>query len=201
VPAQRFLVFEVERIIMVDSEGVLHEIERQASRRWLPIIGVEKAGIIAGIVDEEKPQRALEVGANIGYSTIVIASHMPDGSKLTTIEVNRALAQEAESNIRRAGLAERVSVLIGDALELIPNVEGPIDFAFLDAEKDEYGRYLTLIEPKLHPSSVVVADNVGSFPRAMGDYLNRVRRSRLYESRYISVGWDGFEVSRMLLPA
>jgi len=188
-------------MIMVRSESILHEIERQASRRWLPIIGVEKARIISRIVDREKPQRALEVGANIGYSAIVIASQMPDVSKLTTIEVNRALAREAESNIKRAGLAERVNVLIGDALELIPSIEGPIDFAFLDAEKDEYGRYLTLIEPKLRPGSVIVADNVGSYPHAMRGYLDRVRRSGLYESRYISVGWDGIEVSRMLQPA
>jgi predicted O-methyltransferase YrrM len=185
-------------MIMVGSEGVLHEIERQASRRRLPIIGVEKARIISRIVDGEKPQRALEVGANVGYSTIVIASQMPDGSKLTTIEVNRALAREAESNIKRAGMTDRVKILIGNALELIPGVEGPIDFAFLDAEKDEYGRYLTLIEPKLHTGSVIVADNVGSFPRAMSDYLEMVRRSGLYESKYISVGWDGLEVSRRL---
>lgn len=185
-------------MIMGSSEGVLREIERQASRRWLPIIGAEKAGIIAGIVEEEKPQLALEVGANIGYSAIVIANHMPNGSHLTTIEVNRELAREAEANIKRAGLARRVSVLVGDALELIPGVEGPIDFAFVDAEKDEYGRYLGLIEPKLHHGSVVVADNVGSFPRAMADYLERVRQSGLYESKYLSVGWDGIEVSRRL---
>jgi len=185
-------------MIMVSPEEVLHEIERKASRRWLPIIGAEKAGIIAGIVEEEKPQRALEVGANIGYSAIVIASHMPDGSHLTTMEVNPALAREAEANIMKAGLRGRVSILVGDALKLIPGVEGPIDFAFVDAEKDEYGRYLRLMEPKLRPGSVVVADNVGAFPRAMADYLERVRRSGLYESRYVSVGWDGIEVSRRL---
>jgi predicted O-methyltransferase YrrM len=183
---------------MIDLEGILKDIERQASRRWLPIIGAEKARIIAKIVGELKPRQALEVGANIGYSAIVIASHMLDNAHLTTIEINQALAREAEANIKKAGLTERVNVLVGDALELIPGVVGPIDFAFVDAEKDEYGRYLNLIEPKLHFDSVVVADNVGSFPRAMEDYLDRVRRSGLYESRYISVGWDGLEVSRRL---
>jgi len=183
---------------MSSPEAVLREIERQASRRWLPIIGREKAEIIAGIVEEERPKNALEVGANIGYSTIVIASHMPRDSHLTTMEINRSLAREAEANIRKAGLVDRISVLAGDALALIPGVEGPIDFAFVDAEKDEYGRYLALMEPKFSPGSVVIADNVGSFPRAMADYLGRVRRSGLYESRYISVGWDGIEVSRRL---
>lgn len=185
-------------MIMSGPEDVLREIERQASRRWLPIIGVEKAEIVARVVEEAKPMRALEVGANIGYSAIVIASHMPEGSHLTTIELDKAHAREAEANIKKAGLANRVSVLVGDALTLIPSVDGPIDLAFVDAEKDEYGRYLTLMEPKLHPGSVIIADNVGAFPRAMADYLDRVRRSGLYESRYVSVGWDGLEVSQRL---
>jgi predicted O-methyltransferase YrrM len=186
---------------MSGSVGVLREIERQASRRWLPIIGAEKAGIVAGVVDEAKPQWALEVGANIGYSAIVIASHMPEGSQLTTIEIDRAHAREAEANIKKAGLAMRVRVLVGDAIDLIPSVDCPIDLAFVDAEKSDYGRYLALMEPKLHPGSVIIADNVGAFPRAMADYLDRVRRSGLYESKYISVGWDGLEVSRRLSPA
>jgi caffeoyl-CoA O-methyltransferase len=185
-------------MIMVSPEGVLREIERQASKRWLPIIGAEKARIIAEIVEEEKPRLSLEVGTNVGYSAIVIGSHISENSHLTTIEINRELAREAKANIMRAGLADRVSILVGDALDLIQGVEGPIDLAFLDAEKNDYGRYLSLIEPKLHTGSVIVADNVGSFPRAMADYLERVRRTGLYESKYISVGWDGIEVSRRL---
>ena len=186
---------------MSSPEGVLREIERQASRRWLPIIGAEKAKIVTRVVDEAKPMQVLEVGTNIGYSAIVIASHMSEGSHLTTIELDKVHAREAEVNINKAGFAEKVSILVGDALTLIPSVDGPIDLAFVDAEKDEYGKYLTLIEPKLHPGSVIIADNVGAFPRAMADYLDRVRRSGLYESRYVSVGWDGIEVSRMLSPA
>ena len=198
--SQWFLASEVEGLIMSGSEGVLREIERQASRRWLPIIGAEKAGIVAEVVDEAKPRQALEVGANIGYSAIVIASHMPESSHLTTIEIDRAHAREAEVNIEKAGLTMRISVLVGDALKLIPTVDGPIDLVFVDAEKEEYGRYLALIEPKLHPGSVIIADNVGAFPHAMAGYLDRVRRSGLYASRYVSVGWDGLEVSRRLSP-
>jgi predicted O-methyltransferase YrrM len=201
VSSQWFLAFGVKGLIMSGPEDVLREIERQASRRWLPIIGAEKARIVAGVVEEAKPIRALEVGANIGYSAIVIASHMPEDSHLTTIEVDRAHAREAEANIKKARLAGRVSVLVGDALKLIPSVDGPIDLAFVDAEKDEYGRYLVLIEPKLRPGSVIIADNVCAFSRAMADYLDRVRRSGLYESRYVSVGCDGLEISRRLSPA
>ena len=177
---------------------VLREIERQAEPRHLPIIGVKKSRVLAGLVEEVKPIRALEVGACIGYSAFIIACHMNPGARLTTIEIDPDLARETEENLSKAGLAERVEVLNGNALNLIPTVEGPIDLAFMDAEKQEYGRYLQLIEPLLHTGSVVVADNAGSFARAMRGYLNHVRGSGMYESRYISVGWDGLEVSRRL---
>ena len=193
-----FLAYHEVFIAVTSSGKILHEIEKQASKRWLPIIGYKKAQIIADVVEEKKPHCSLEVGTNVGYSAIVIASHMPLDSCLITIEVNRDLAIEAEANIKKAGLSDRVKVLTGDALKLIPEIKSPIDFAFLDAEKDEYIRYLELIEPKLIPGSVVVADNVGAFPRAMAEYLERVRHSGLYESQYVSVGWDGIEVSRRL---
>ena len=176
--------------------AVLREIEAEALRRRLPIIGREKGRIIAHIVDEERPMRAIEVGTNIGYSAITIGSHMPAGSMLYTMEIDEDLAAEAVENIERAGLSDRISVLVGDALDLIPGVEGPVDLAFLDAEKDEYAEYLALIEPKLRPGALVVADNAGIFEHAMGEYLERVRRSGLYESRLVSLGWDGIEVSR-----
>jgi predicted O-methyltransferase YrrM len=176
---------------MAVVEAVLREIEARAVKRRLPIIGREKGRIIAVIVDEEKPTRVIEVGTNIGYSAITIGSHMPTGSVLYTMEIDEGLAAEAVENIARAGLSDRIRVLVGDALALIPGVEGPVDLAFVDAEKDEYAGYLTIIEPKLRPGALVVADNAGIFEHAMGDYLERVRCSGLYESRYVSVGWDG----------
>jgi predicted O-methyltransferase YrrM len=179
-------------------EVVLREIEKQASREWLPIIGAEKARIIAEIVKELNPRHALEVGTNIGYSGIVILSHMREGSHLTSIEVDSGYAKKAKENFRKAGLEDRVTVLTGDALTLIPTVKGQIDLAFIDAEKHEYGRYLQLMERKLTSGCIVIADNVGAFPLAMRDYLDHVRNSTLYESRYINLGWDGLEVSRKL---
>ncbi|MCX6642346.1 MAG: O-methyltransferase [Candidatus Bathyarchaeota archaeon] len=179
-------------------DAVLREIEKQASREWLPIIGADKARKIAEIVKEYNPMHALEVGTNIGYSGIVISSHMREGSHLTSIEVDPRYAKKAKENFQKAGLEDRVSVLIGDALILIPTVNGSIDFAFIDAEKHEYGRYLQLMEDKLTSGCVVIADNVGAFPNAMRDYLDHVRNSGLYESKYIQVGWDGIEVSRKL---
>jgi predicted O-methyltransferase YrrM len=193
-----FLVAENELLKMDHVEVVLREIEKQASREWLPIIGADKAQKIAEIVIEHDPMHALEIGTNIGYSGIVISSHMREGSHLTSIEIDPRYAKKAKENFRKAGLEDRVTILTGDALILIPTVNGSIDLAFIDAEKHEYGRYLQLMEGKLTSGCVVIADNVGAFPNAMRDYLDHVRNSGLYESKYIQVSWDGIEISRKL---
>ncbi len=78
---------------------------------------------------------------------------------------------------------------------MIPTLKGPFDFAFIDAEKSEYLRYLKLAEDKLCKGAVVFADNAGVFADQMGDYLDYVRNSGLYQSRYIQVGGDGVEIS------
>jgi predicted O-methyltransferase YrrM len=97
----------------------------------------------------------------------------------------------------RAKLNVNVRVLRGDALEHIPIVEGDIDMVFLDADKSEYREYLRLVEPKLHQWSVVVADNAGSFSRSMGGYLEYVRNSCRYESKYIACGWVGSKCEKI----
>jgi predicted O-methyltransferase YrrM len=123
---------------------------------------------------------------------------MREDARLTTIEIDARTSREALENIRRAALSDRITILTGDALALIPQIPAPLDFVFVDAEKVEYGNYLRLFEEKLHAGSIVVADNAGAYPTAMRDYLDRVRNSGHYESRFIPVGWDGLEVSRRL---
>jgi predicted O-methyltransferase YrrM len=78
---------------------------------------------------------------------------------------------------------------------MIPTLTGQLDFAFIDAEKSEYLQYLKLIEEKLCKVAVVFADNAGIFADQMGDYLDYVRNSGRYRSRYIQVGEDGIEIS------
>jgi predicted O-methyltransferase YrrM len=95
----------------------------------------------------------------------------------------------------RAEISPKVDVLVGDAKEVIPTLESIFDLVFIDAEKDEYIDYLRLIESKLHVGSVIVADNAGIFADQMKDYLEYVRSSHKYDSRYVQVGEDGLEIS------
>ncbi|MFH2109825.1 MAG: O-methyltransferase [Candidatus Bathyarchaeota archaeon] len=177
------------------TEDTLRRIEQSAGRRYLPIIGREKGRLLGEIVVKHKPRRVLEVGTLVGYSTIQMGKTMGGDAEIVTIEVDRDEAEAARENIRASGIKPRVTVITGDALDVIPKLEGTFDLVFLDAAKHQYLAYLRLVEDRLGAGAVVVADNAGISSRAMREYLEYVRGSGRYSSEYIPVGWDGVEVS------
>jgi predicted O-methyltransferase YrrM len=174
---------------------VLRRIEGSRRRWYLPIISGERAKVLVDVVRRFRPKRILEVGTFVGYSAILMGRELGPDSEIVTIEIDEDEADSARENIRDSGIEPRVEVLTGDALELIPQLEGEFDMVFLDADKWEYFNYLRLVEGKLHRGSVIVADNAGSFSRSMRDYLDHVRGSGLYDSEFVPGRWDGVEVS------
>lgn len=177
------------------ADEVLEEIERSAHGRYLPIIGPSRGRVLIEAVRRYRPGRILEVGTLVGYSTILMGRELGEGSEIVTLEYDRDEAEEARANIARAELAARVEVLVGDALEIIPTLEGSFDMVFLDAAKHQYIDYLRLVEDKLRSGGVVVADNVGFMSRSMRGYLDHVRNSGRYESTFHRSGLDGIEIS------
>ena len=124
-----------------------------------------------------------------------MGKELDDKAEIVTIEIHRNEAELAGKNIVRANIQARVKIVTGDALQVIPTLMGQFDFAFIDAEKSEYFQYLTLAEDKLRKGAVVFADNAGIFADQMSDYLDYVRNSGKYQSRFIQVGEDGLEIS------
>ena len=180
------------------ADKVLEEIERSAYRRYLPIIGPNRGRVLVEAVRRYRPTRILEVGTLVGYSTILMGRELGEGGEIVTIEYDRDEAEQARASIARAELSVKVDVLVGDALDILPTLEGSFDMVFLDAAKHQYLDYLLLVEDKLHSGSVVVADNVGFMSRSMRGYLDHVRNSGVYESRHHRSGLDGIEVSLKL---
>ena len=177
------------------SDEVLEEIETSAAGRYLPIIRGRRRRVLVETVRRHQPRRILEVGTLVGYSTILMGRELEAGSEIVTIEYDRDEAEQARENIARAGLPISVEVLVGDALEVLPTLEGPFDMVFLDAAKHQYLDYLLLVEEKIPCGGVVVADNVGYLSSSMRSYLDHVRGSGLYESKLHRSGMDGIEVS------
>ncbi|MBC8224776.1 O-methyltransferase [Candidatus Bathyarchaeota archaeon] len=177
------------------ADEVLEEIERSAHRRYLPIIGPSRGRVLIEAVRRYRPRRILEVGTLVGYSTILMGKELGEGSEIVSIEYDRDEAEQARANIARAELPLKIEVLVGDALEIIPTLEGSFDMVFMDAAKHQYLDYLRLVEDKLRSGCVVVADNVGFMSRSMRGYLDHVRDSGKYESTFHRSGLDGVEVS------
>jgi predicted O-methyltransferase YrrM len=177
------------------ADDVLKKIESAAALDFLPIIGPKKGALLADEIRKTKPCHILEVGTLIGYSTILMGRELDDNAELVTIEIHREEAEQAGKNISSAFIQPKIKIITGNAIEIIPTLRGKFDFAFIDAEKTEYLQYLKLAEPKLERGTVVFADNAGIFADQMQDYLNYVRNSGRYKSRYVQVGDDGVEIS------
>jgi predicted O-methyltransferase YrrM len=174
---------------------ILRSIERLVERRYLPIIGPVRGEVLVGLVRRVKPRRVLEVGTLLGYSAILIAKELGNEAEIVTIEIDEDEAELAKENVRKAEVKPRIRVLVGDALDIIPNLEEEFDLVFLDAAKSKYFECLRLLEDKLNKGSLVVADNAGVFAFSMREYLEYVRNSGKYESRFVEVDGDGIEVS------
>ncbi|MEM1552569.1 MAG: class I SAM-dependent methyltransferase [Candidatus Bathyarchaeia archaeon] len=174
------------------AEKVLRKIEYEARRGLLPhpIVG-SRGKILVEVIREIKPKRVLEIGTLVGYSAILMGKELSSDAHLITIEKDANSAKIARENIRKAEIPPTVEVIVGDALEIIPKLEGMFDLVFIDAEKSEYLNYLQLIENKLHKGSVVIVDNAEHAP----NYLDYVRHSGKYASKYIPAGAGGVEVS------
>ena len=177
------------------AEAVLREIEKRATREFLPIVGAEKGQVIAETIRKATPKRVLEVGTLIGYSAIWMGKELDNDAQMITIEIHADEAETAAENIRKAAIHAKVEVMTGDAIQVIPELNGCFDFVFIDAEKTEYLCYLRLAEDKLLKGAVVVADNAGIFANQMKDYLDYVRTSEKYSSKYVPVGVDGLEIT------
>jgi predicted O-methyltransferase YrrM len=168
----------------------------RATTVWtIPIVGRAKGHVIRRLLDRHRPTRGIELGSLLGYSAILIAGSMPPRGRLTCVEANPFLAWMVRANVAEAGLARRVKVVAGDALRVIPLLPGRFDFAFVDAEKEDYLDYLRQLEPKLVPGAVIVADNTGIARREVASYLEYVRNGGRYDSRAYDFKDDAMEVS------
>lgn len=169
--------------------NVLRELEQLAKREHLPSIGPIKGKIISEIIQKYKPTTILEIGTLHGYSAILMTALLLDyyhDAKLITIEIEKNLADIARKNIGKAGLAHKIEVVCGNALDVIPTLTAyKFDLIFLDAVKSEYLQYLKLIEVNelMKKRSVVIADNVLLYENEMKDYLVYVRNSGRYDSQ------------------
>ncbi len=143
----------------------------------------EDARFLRILVASAGSKRGVEVGSYQGFGAIHMGMAFErNGGHLVTLEIDPKTAEACRANLKKAGLEKTVTCVTGDALKTLPTLEGEFDFVFLDAKKDDYLKYLKLIEPKLKPGAVIVADNTIRHAKAMQDYLDYVFKSPDYDT-------------------
>ena len=139
---------------------VLQEIARDNQQRGLPLVDAEVGALLRMLAIAVNASRILEIGTAIGYSGIWLAGALPPDGMLMTMEMSEERAREARDNFVRAGLADRVSVIVGDAQLKLAKVSGPFDLIFQDGDKRLYTPMLDRLVALLRPRGLLVTDNV-----------------------------------------
>ena len=131
----------------------------------------------------KRPMRILEVGAAVGFSSILMSEYMPEGGHITTIENYDKRIPIARANFKRAGKEEQIDLIEGDALEVMHGLKGPYDLIFVDAAKGQYIHYLPEVMRLLGTDGVLVSDNVLQEGDIIESRFAVERRNRTIHSR------------------
>jgi predicted O-methyltransferase YrrM len=139
---------------------VLQDIARAGAARDLPLVDAEVGVLLRILASSVRATRILEIGTAIGYSGIWLAGALPSDGMLLTLEKDEGRAREARENFSRAGLAGRVTVIVGDAPRTLAKIAGPFELIFQDGDKRTYSSMLDRLVDLLAPGGLLVTDNV-----------------------------------------
>lgn len=139
---------------------ILDEIEREAIDTYVPIIRKEMQSFLRLLLTMQKPMRILEVGTAVGFSAILMAEYGPKDCQIVTIENYDKRIPIAKNNFIRAGKESQITLLEGDAAEVLPTLKDPFDLIFMDAAKGQYIHFLPEVFRLLKNGGVLVSDNV-----------------------------------------
>ena len=171
------------RSLEVPESAVIEAIEQEALRDRVPIIRKEMQSFLKVLLMIKRPMRILEVGAAVGFSSILMSEYMPEGGHITTIENYDKRIPIARANFKRAGKEEQIDLIEGDALEVMHGLEGPYDLIFVDAAKGQYIHFLPEVMRLLGTDGVLVSDNVLQEGDIIESRFAVERRNRTIHSR------------------
>ncbi len=159
-------------------------------------VSEEDGRFLRVLVGATNAKQVLEIGAASGYSAIWIGMGLRQtGGRLVTIEYDPARAKEAAANVHRAGLADIVQVIAGDAFNEIPKVQGRFDLVFLDAWKPDYKKFFDLVFPRVAPGGLFLAHNVINKKNDMLDFLSAIQRHPQALNTTVSPGHEGISMT------
>jgi len=190
---------------------VLSDIRREALEAFVPIIRDETVNLLRTLIKMNRPKNILEVGAAVGFSSCLMAEAAGEAAKITTIENYEPRIPIAKANIKKAGKEKQITLIEGDAIDVLPTLQGPYDFIFMDAAKGQYINFWPDIKRLISDGGIVVTDNVlqdgdiiesryaivrrnRTIHKRMRDYLYELTHDKDFDTTILPLG-DGVSIS------
>ncbi|MBO5082872.1 MAG: O-methyltransferase [Lachnospiraceae bacterium] len=193
------------------NSAFLDELEQEAKRDYVPIIRKDMQNLLRFLLRLKRPLKILEVGTAVGFSALLMAENTSEECQITTIENYEKRIPIAKENFKRDNMEHRITLLEGDAIEILKELDGSYDFIFMDAAKGQYLNFLPDLLRLLAEEGMLVSDNVlqdgdlmesryavtrrnRTIHSRMRDYLYELKNNPMLETVILPVG-DGVTVS------
>lgn len=188
----------------------LAKIKQKALEDHIPIIMDDTLEVIEKKLKENKPKRILEIGTAVGYSAICFSEFLQNNGIIDTIEREHSRVTEALDNIKRAEVEDKINIIEGDAVEVLPTLTGEYDVVFIDASKGKYPFFLKEALRLLAPKGIIFADNVlykgyvlsdynkhkqRTAVRNLREFLSELQSNETLETKILEVG-DGLAIAK-----
>ena len=165
------------------NSPVCNAIEKEALADGVPIIRKEMGNLLKVLLLLKQPQKILEVGTAVGYSSILMSENMPQNCRITTIENYEKRIPVAKNNFKRAGKEEVITLLEGDAMDILKELDGTYDFIFMDAAKGQYINFLPELLRLMPAGGLLISDNVLQEGDTVESRYGVTRRNRTIHTR------------------
>lgn len=194
------------------NEEELKIVKEKALENHIPIIMDDTLEKIEEILKEEKPKRILEIGTAVGYSATMFAKYTDEDCIIDTIEIDEERAKEAKENIEKIGVADRINIMVGNAVDILPTISQEYDIVFIDAAKGKYPVFLENAIRLIKNGGLILADNIlykgyvmsdynkhkqRTAVRHLREYIQEITENEKLESEILKIG-DGLAITRVI---
>ncbi|MGH1646749.1 O-methyltransferase [Enterococcus gilvus] len=183
--------------------GLLGDLEALAHENGVPVIPHETVVFLQFLLKQKQPKRVLEIGTAIGFSASLMAESLGKEAKITTIDRFPVMIEKAKANFEKLGLADQVTLLEGDAADILSTLEGPYDFIFMDSAKSKYIAFLPECLRLLSDDGVLMVDDIfqaGTVLQPIEDIPRKNRSIHRHLNEFLEVVTTSPELTSTLLP-
>ena len=178
------------RTVQPMYDGILGEIQKQSIEHDVPIVPHETARLLSVLLSIKKPKKILEIGTAVGFSAGLMSRYLEQGGSITTIDSFEIMLKDARENIKKMDLEDTITILEGDAADILPTLQEQYDVIFLDAAKGQYGNFLPHCIRLLPVGGILIVDDVLQGGSIAKTRFSVPRRQRTIHKRMRNFLWE-----------